>query len=418
MNKSIRPVSVIILSMTVLVSSQPYAVAQNEPAKTTFNVTVDKPENGSITINPPIPDDGKVAAGTVLAVTVSPAASYALDSGYYSTPGQWGRAYHEFATTEFQVTIDQNKGIGASFIERKALEGFTVTQDVVYAQPGVKKLKYDVYSPDGAKNLPCIVIIHGGGWTSNTEDIMRGLARELVRGGGYVVMSLDYRWLGTRDGDRVPNTTANLIEDVYGAIAHIQEHAREYGGDPTRIAVTGDSAGGHLSAAAIDMADQIGDGGFGVKEGVYQFKPTYMPQGKSVDQVRKEITQAIKVAAPSYGVFAGAMLGGGRRGGDQPEAALKAVSPMDHIPNIKERAVPQFLLRGTADPLIQHSAVQAYADALKAAGQTVEYVQVEGASHAFFDWKPDARTKATFAKYGVPCAAKMKSFFDAVFYPK
>ena len=418
MNKSIRPVSVIILLITVLVSSQHYAVAQNEPAKTTFNVTVDKPENGSITINPPIPEDGKVPAGTVLAVTASPASGYALDSGYYSTPGPWGRAYHEFATTEFQVIMDQNKRIGASFIEKKALERFTVIQDVVYARPGVKKLKYDVYSPDGAKNLPCIVIIHGGGWTSNTEDIMRGLARELVRGGGYVVMSLDYRWLGTRDGDRVPNTMANLIEDVYGAIAHFQEHALEYGGDPTRIAVTGDSAGGHLSAAAIDMVDQIGDGGFGVKEGIYQFKPTYMPQGKSVDQVRKEMTQAIRVAAPSYGVFAGAMLGGGRRGGDQPEAALKAVSPMDHIPNIKERAVPQILLRGTADPLIQHSSVQAYADALKAAGQTVEYVEVEGASHAFFDWKPDAGTKAVFAKYGVPYAAKMKSFFDAVFHPK
>ena len=109
---------------------------------------------------------------------------------------------------------------------------------------------------------------------------------------------------------------------------------------------------------------------------------------------------------------------GGNRGGEQPEAALKAVAPLDNIPNIKDRAVPQYLLRGTADPLIQHGAVQAYADALKAAGQTVEYVQVEGAGHAFFDWKPDARTKETFAQYGVPYAGKMKSFFDSVFYTK
>jgi acetyl esterase/lipase len=341
-----------------------------------------------------------------------------VDSGYFTTPGPWGHAYHEFATPEFQVTVDRNLGIGASFIEEKALEGFTVTRDVVYAQPGVKKLKYDVYSPVGAKNLPCIVIIHGGGWTSNTEDVMRGLARELVRGGGYVVVNMDYRWLGTRDGDKVPNTMANLIEDVYGAIAHVQEHATEYGCDPTRIAVTGDSAGGHLSAAAIDLVGEIGDGGFGVKEGVYQFKPTYMPPGKSAKRVRKEITRAIKAAAPSYGVFAGAMLGSGPGGANQPEAVVKAVSPMEHIPNIKERAVPQFLTRGTADPLIQDAGVRAYADALKTAGQRVEYVQVEGASHAFFDWKPDARTKATFAKYGVPYAARMREFFDSVFYPK
>jgi acetyl esterase/lipase len=396
------------------------SVAQTDIPKT-FTVAIDKLENGSLKITPPLPEDGKVVAGTVLTVTLTPAEGYTVDSGYYSTPGQWGRAYYEFATPEFQVTIDRNKGIGASFIDKKALEGFTVIPDVVYAQPGVKKLKYDVFSPAGAKNLPCIVIIHGGGWTSNTEDIMRGLARELVRGGGYVVMSIDYRWLGTGDGDKVPNTMANLIEDVYGAIAHIQEHAKEYGADAARIAVTGDSAGGHLSAAAINLVGQIGDGGFGVKEGLYQFKPTYLPQGKSIEQVRKEMTQAIKVAAPSYGVFGGALLArvGGRRGGPTPpEGAVKAVAPQDNIPNINDRAVPQYLLRGTNDPIIQHSAVQAYADALKAAGQTVIYDQVEGASHAFFDWKPDAGTKATFAKYGVPYAAKMKSFFDAVFYPK
>jgi dienelactone hydrolase len=53
-------------------------------------------------------------------------------------------------------------------------------------------------------------------------------------------------------------------------------------------------------------------------------------------------------------------------------------------------------------------------EALVKAGQRVEYVQVGGASHAFFDWKPDARTKATFAQYGVYYAAEMKAFFASV----
>jgi acetyl esterase/lipase len=208
---------------------------------------------------------------------------------------------------------------------------------------------------------------------------------------------------------------ANLIEDVYGAIAHIQEHAQTYGADPTRLAVTGDSAGGHLSASAANLVSRIGTGGFGIKEGVYEYKPTYMPSGKTVSQVRREIASAIQVAAPSYRVFSGVMLK--RFLGDQPDAAVKAVSPIDNIPNIKERNIPQYLLRGTNDMLIRHEPVQAYADALKAAGQTVRYVQVEGAGHAFFDWKPDAGTKATFAKYGIHYAAEMKSFFDVVFYP-
>jgi acetyl esterase len=170
-----------------------------------------------------------------------------------------------------------------------------------------------------------------------------------------------------------------------------------------------------LSAAAADMTDMIGDGGFGIKEGVFEYKPTYMPKGKSVAQVRKEITKAIKAAAPSYGVFSGDLLK--LFTGDQPQAWVKAISPIDNIPNVKDRAVPQYLTRGTNDMLIRNEAVQPYADALKAAGQTVEYVQVEGANHAFFDWKPDARTKATFAQYGVPYASKMKAFFDSVFYP-
>jgi acetyl esterase len=412
---STKGLTTLFLAVVIgLFQCQTSAMAQNQE-QGTFTVTIDRSENGSIKIIPVLPENGKVKAGAVLTVTAIPDSGYALDSGYYSQPGMWGAMYYESMASPFKVTIDQDKHIGASFIKASELEGFKVIQDVVYAKPGVKTLKYDVFSPNGANNLPCIVIIHGGGWSTNTEDIMRGLARELVKGDDYVVCSIDYRWIGNRDGDEKPNTMANLIEDVYGAITHIQEHSKEYGADPTRIAVTGDSAGGHLSAAVANMTDMIGDGGFGIKEGVFEYKPTYIPKGKSVAQVHKEITNAIKAAAPSYGVFSGDLLK--RFTGDQPQAWIKAISPIDNIPNVEEHAVPQYLTRGTNDMLIRNEAVQPYADALKAAGQTVEYVQVEGANHAFFDWKPNTGTKATFAQYGVPYASKMKAFFDSVFYP-
>jgi hypothetical protein len=55
-------------------------------------------------------------------------------------------------------------------------------------------------------------------------------------------------------------------------------------------------------------------------------------------------------------------------------------------------------------------------DALVAAGQRAEYVQVGGAGHAFFDWKPDERTKATFAQYGVYYAEMMENFFVSTLY--
>ena len=403
-----------LLGLVCMISNG--TIAQTETPAVTCVVTLEPVENGAIKVEPALPADGKVARGAVLKVTATAAPGYAFDSGYYAQPGMWGKMFYEAPTPTFEVTVDRDKAIGASFIEQKALEGFTVKQDVVYAQPGVKKLKYDVFSPNGAKDLPVIVIIHGGGWSANTEDIMRGLARELVRGGDYVVCSMDYRWVGTRDGDKSTNTMANLIEDVFGGLAHIQEHAKEYGGDGSRMAVTGDSAGGHLSALASLMPNRIGEGGFGVKEGVYEFKPSYVPNGKTVAEVRKALSNAIKAAAPSYGVFGGSMMAGVLRG--QPEAVIKAVSPQENIPNANERAVPQYLLRGTEDGLVTGPGVQAFADALKVAGQTVEYVQVKGAGHAFFDWKPDAGTKATFARYGVPYAAKMKAFFDSAFYPQ
>jgi acetyl esterase/lipase len=382
-----------------------------------FVVTVDEAVGGRFEVSPTLPENGQVKAGTVLTLKGNPEPGLALDSLYSSFKGfnKW-TVYRESMISPWEVTVDRDMRIGASFIESSELEGFTVSHDIVYAQPGVKPLKYDVYQPDGADNLPCIVIIHGGGWTANNEDVMRGLARELVRSGDYVVFSVDYRWLKKRDGDEEPNTMADLIGDVFGAIAHIQEHAVVYGADATRIAVTGDSAGGHLSASVANMADMIGEGGFGETDGVFDYLPSYLPEGKPVTEVRAEISAAIRAAAPSYGVFgAGEMLK--NMTGDKRDAWWEAIAPIKTIPAVRERKVSQLLLRGTKD-WIKHEHVQAYADALQAAGQRVEYVQFEGARHAFLDWKPDPKVQKTFREFGVRGADTMKAFFDSVFFPE
>jgi acetyl esterase/lipase len=379
--------------------------------RNSFTVTLDPAVNGAFQLQPPLPADGKYPAGTVVTVTATPASGYAVDSMYYAVPGRFGQMYHEGMAREFKVVIDQDKRIGASFIEESAVSHLNVTHDVVYAKPGVKTLKYDVYSPKGARNLPCIVIIHGGGWNANDEDIMRGLARELTKGGQFVVFSIDYRWSAKSDGDAANNTMPDLIGDVFGAIAHIMEHAAGYGADATRIGLTGDSAGGHLSAAASLMTGMIGERGFGKTPGIFEFMPSYVPKGKSVAQVRNEMLAAIKAAAPSYGVFSAASLNHYSADPAANQSWREAIAPLSHIPKAAERSVPQYLLRGTRDNLITHAVVSEFADALTKAGQRAEYVQVEGAGHAFFDWKPDANTKATFVRYGVPYAAQMKAFF-------
>ena len=376
-------------------------------AQDTFKVRVDQPAHGKVTVTPAVPEDGVVKAGTVLNVKVEVTdEGWVFDSGYYlsMSEGMFYPTFKESMVPEFQVTVNSDiMSLGASIMEAYRLEGHRTIQDVVYAQPGVKTLKYDMFIPDGAKNLPCIVIIHGGGWSSNTEDIMRGLARELIKGGKYAVASIDYRWIGQRDGDQTPNTMNQLIEDCFGAILHIQEHAAEYGIDPKRLAVTGDSAGGHLSACMGTLIEKVGD----------KFIPTYLPESMSTKKARKSL-MAIKAAAPSYGVFDRGSLTRFVEG--LSEEDQKLVAPDENIPSVKDRAIPQYLVLGTLDRTVGREPMEKYVENLKAAGQKAELVIIEGASHAFFDWKPDQRTKDTFAQYGVPYAADMMRFFDEVFY--
>lgn len=378
-----------------------------------FKVTIGECTHGRIEVTPAIPAEGKeFPKGATLKIKAIPDPGYAFECGYKAMGGGFA-FYTEYPAAEFEVTVDGACSVGASFVEPSRLQGYKCIQDIVYAKPGVKTLKYDAFIPDGAKKLPGIVIIHGGGWQMNCEDVMKGLARELVKDGKYVVFSIDYRWNGTRDGDSEPNTMVDIIEDCYGAILHIQEHAAEYGLDPKRLAVTGDSAGGHLCASVATMIERVGDGGFGQKPGVYQYLPTYMPKGMSVKKARKSL-KAIKAVAPNYGIFS--VSGIERFVRNLPEEGKKAVAPIDNIPSPKSRKIPHWINRGTEDTLISDESTMEYYNALKAAGQEVYYVKVPGAAHAYYDWKPDSATKETFIKYGEPYARQMEDFFNTVFY--
>ena len=130
----------------------------------TFTVVVDRSIHGTVRIDPPPPADGKYGKGSVIAVTAVPDAGYALDSCYFSAPGMYGPMFYESTASPCEVTVDREMHVGASFIEKSEVDHLNVIQNVVYARPGVKTLKYDVYIPKGAKDLPMIVIIHGGGW--------------------------------------------------------------------------------------------------------------------------------------------------------------------------------------------------------------------------------------------------------------
>src|SRR6476660_2572384 len=126
------------IAKALIVCGLPLAVAASLRAQdNAFTVTVVPPVHGRVQLTPPLPADGKYPAGTVVTVTTTADPGYALDSAWYSVPGRFGQMYHEGMTRDFKVTIDQNKRIGASFIEAAAVKDIVVTDDVVFAKPGV-----------------------------------------------------------------------------------------------------------------------------------------------------------------------------------------------------------------------------------------------------------------------------------------
>ena len=225
------------------------------------------------------------------------------------------------------------------------------------------------------------------------------------------MFSIDYRFIRNGDGSDVPVEMYQIIEDVYGAIAHIMEHAALYGGDATRLFVTGDSAGGHLSAAAINFANFIGDGGYGSSYGIYEFKPTYIPQGKTTAQIRNEICQSLLGAVPTYPVLTENAL---MRFYNSDFEKIRHITPICFIPKATERRVPQLIIRGTQDGLITDADMQNYCKAMTDAGQEVKYLQVGGIGHAFFDWRHDARSQETFDRYARPQIKIMVDFFEDI----
>ncbi len=105
----------------------------------TFNVMAVPTENGSYTISPKIPDDGKVPAGTVLSVKAKPASGYSVDAVYYTVKGgMWGTTSHESFSPIMKIPVTRDMKVGVTFIPSSLVDNVKVTQDVVYAKPGVK----------------------------------------------------------------------------------------------------------------------------------------------------------------------------------------------------------------------------------------------------------------------------------------
>ncbi|WP_319455847.1 MULTISPECIES: alpha/beta hydrolase [unclassified Mycobacterium] len=100
-----------------------------------------------------------------------------------------------------------------------------------------------IYRPDAVTALPVVVYFHGGGWVLGSVESSDAFCRRVVDTAPCVLVSVDYRLAPEH-----PFPAA--IDDAVGAIEWARAHAKWWGGDPERLIVLGDSAGGNLATVA------------------------------------------------------------------------------------------------------------------------------------------------------------------------
>ena len=115
-----------------------------------------------------------------------------------------------------------------------------VKRDIPYVDKGHERQVLDVYAPPGAKGLPVVFWIHGGGWQTGDKKEVQ-LKPQAFTDKGFVFVATNYRLLPSVD-------MGTLVRDVAKASGWVHQHIAGHGGDPKRLFVMGHSAGAQLAA--------------------------------------------------------------------------------------------------------------------------------------------------------------------------
>jgi acetyl esterase len=227
-------------------------------------------------------------------------------------------------------------------------------EEGVTLRPG---LTADVAVPKGPGPHPVLLYLHGGGWVAGSARTHKKVAAELAAR-GYLTFNLDYRLAPEHQ------FPAGLVDCGFAA-NWISENAQRWNGDPKRIAVAGDSAGGNLAAAAAIVLNG--------KSGGPKFKAAVLIYGvfdmaATIERSRQTGGGLTEEAAQGYL-------------GDSYPAALNdpRVSPSRGL--AKGALPPSFIICGTADDLLPES--RAMSEAMNKAGIEHELHVVDEMPHAF-----------------------------------
>ncbi|QSR26285.1 alpha/beta hydrolase [Nocardioides aromaticivorans] len=255
--------------------------------------------------------------------------------------------------------------------------GVEVHRNIRFAPHGRRGL-LDVYTSEvtPGSGAPVLLQVHGGGWTIGNKDQQGLPLMQHMAAKGWVCVAINYR-LAPRDP-----WPAQII-DVKAAIAWIRENIADYGGDPSYIAITGGSAGGHLTALAA------------VTPNAPEFQPGF-----------EDADTAVQAAVPYYGVYDWAGATGlrsaelmrdkflapriaKRRFADDPELFEEASPLLRVTPDDPDF----FVIHGSRDTLVDPGQARAFVQALRATSKrTVVYAELPGAQHAF-DVFPSIRSQ-------------------------
>src|SRR3954452_15084667 len=223
--------------------------------------------------------------------------------------------------------------------------------------------KLDVYLPreaDPGERRPAIIHVHGGAWVIGSRKEQGVPLLGHLAANGWVGFNVDYRLS--------PKATWPAhIEDVGHAVEWVREHADEYGVDPDFIAITGGSAGGHLTAlAGLTIPGLTAAVPF---YGVYDMRDE---DGRHVPMLQHVLERF---------VFK-------RKRSDDPDVYRDA-SPMFRI---KSDAPPFFVIHGESDSLVPVEEARRFVERLReVSDERVLYAEMRGGQHAF-DVIPSWRT--------------------------
>ncbi|MFF0492438.1 alpha/beta hydrolase [Nocardia sp. NPDC004068] len=227
----------------------------------------------------------------------------------------------------------------------------TVVPKVPLREVGGWRITADVYRPTGEPPFPTLLYLHGGAWVLGAPASHRRLAADLAALGLLTVV-LDYR--------RAPkHRFPAAVDDTAHALEWLRAHATEFGGDPDRILVGGDSAGANLAAAALanGKADLVS--GAVLLYGIYD-----------VHRALPVLTDLVGGPDPDSQLYLEP--DDMRRIDDDPR--LHPERFCDHFP-------PTLILVGEDDPL--HHESSSLATALTDAGVANSYLSIPDAPHGF-----------------------------------